>query len=218
MALSANITIVTGTDTGVGKTVLTGLLVFYLRRTGIDAVALKPFCSGSRADARHLRSMQDNALTLDEINPFFFREPLAPLVAARKHRRKISLERVVSFIQSHEREHVIVEGAGGLLTPLGEGFTILDVARELGASLIIVAPNKLGVINQTLLTLRAVEGRAQVVLMRQRRQDASAKSNCTILEELIAPNQVFDFPFLKPRDNPFKTQRRRGATKEINHG
>ena len=80
MALTSNITIISGTDTGVGKTVLAGFLVFYLRRTGVDAVALKPFCSGSRADARHLRSMQDNVLTLDEINPFYFRQPVAPLV------------------------------------------------------------------------------------------------------------------------------------------
>jgi dethiobiotin synthetase len=199
LAISAEITVVTGTDTGVGKTVLSGLLVFFLRRVGIDAVAVKPFCSGSRADARHLRSMQDNALSLDEINPFHFREPLASLVAARKHRRKISLDRVLAFIRAYaqQRQHVIVEGAGGLLTPLGEGFSLLDIVQELGANLILVAPNKLGVINQTLLALRAVEGRAQVVLMRQKNEDLSAASNCAILRELAAPCQILDFPFLK---------------------
>ena len=202
MAVAANITVISGTDTGVGKTVLAGLLVFYLRRTGIDAIALKPFCSGSRADARHLRSMQDNALALDEINPFFFPEPLAPLVAARKHRRKVSLERVMAFIRGHEREHVIIEGAGGLLTPLGEGFTILDIVRELQANLIIVAPNKLGVINQSLLALRAAQGRAQLVLMRQRRSDPSTKTNCAILRELAAPSPVYDFPCLRTKKTP----------------
>ena len=141
--------------------------------------------------------MQDNALTLDEINPFYFREPLAPLVAARKHRRKISFDRAINFIRNHEREHVVVEGAGGLLTPLGEGFTILDVARELGANLIIVAPNKLGVINQALLALRAAEGGADLVLMRQRKADPSAKSNVPILRELVAPAIVYDFPYLR---------------------
>jgi dethiobiotin synthetase len=191
------VTIVSGTDTGVGKTVLAGLLVFYLRRIGFDAIALKPFCSGSRADARHLRSMQDNALTLDQINPFYFREPLAPFVAARKHRRKISLERVLTFIRSHRNEHIIVEGAGGLLTPLGEGFTILDIARELAANLIIVAPNRLGVINQALLALRAAEGDTQLVLMRQKRDDPSAQSNCAILQELTAPAPVYNFPYLR---------------------
>lgn len=197
MALSSNIIVISGTDTGVGKTVLTGLLVFVLRRAGMDAVALKPFCSGSRADARHLRSMQDNALTLEEINPFYFREPLAPLVAARKHRRKISLDRVLIFIGSYHREHIIIEGAGGLLSPLGEGFTILDVVRELKANLILVAPNKLGVINQTLLALRAADGRAQIVLMRQKNPDRSAKYNCALLRELAAPARVYDFPYLR---------------------
>jgi len=190
-------TVISGTDTGVGKTILTGLLVFYLRRTGIDAIALKPFCSGSRADARHLRSMQDNALTLNEINPFYFREPLAPLVAARKHRRNIPLNRVLSLIRSHKRELIIIEGAGGLLTPLGEGFTILDIVHELGAKLILVAPNKLGVINQALLTVRAAHCRAQLVLMRQKIPDPSARFNCAILRELAATTPVFDFPHLR---------------------
>lgn len=194
---NSNITIISGTDTGVGKTVLTGLLAFFLRRIGVDAVALKPFCSGSRADARHLRFMQDNALTLDEINPFYFREPLAPLIAARKHRRKISFERVVSFIRSYKREHVLVEGAGGLLTPLGEGFTILDIVREFDARLIIVAPNKLGVINQALLALRVAERSVGLVLMRQQKPDPSAKYNCAILRDLAAPVQVLDFPYLR---------------------
>lgn len=197
MALTSNITVVSGTDTGVGKTVLTGLLVFFLRRTGVDAIALKPFCSGSRADARHLRSMQDNALTLDEINPFYFREPLAPLVAARKQHRKISLDRVLSFIRTYQREHIVIEGAGGLLTPLGEGFTILDVVHELEANFILVAPNKLGVINQVLLALRAAQRPAQLILMRQKKPDSSAKYNCAMLRELAAPAPVYDFPYLR---------------------
>ena len=201
MAVGPNITVISGTDTGVGKTVLAGLMVFALRRSGVDAVALKPFCSGSRADARHLRSMQDNALTLDEINPYFFSEPLAPLVAARKHRRKISFHGVLSFIRKHQQqhEHVIIEGAGGLLAPLGERFTILDLARELDANLIIVAPNKLGVINHALLTLRAAQRPAQLVLMRQRKSDPSANTNPAILRELAAPAPVYDFPCLRTK-------------------
>jgi len=147
--------------------------------------------------------MQDNALSMDEINPFYFREPLAPLVAARKYRRKISIQRVLAYIRGHaeQREHVLVEGAGGLLAPLGEGFSLLDVIRELGASVILVAPNKLGVINQTLLTLRALDGRAQVALMRQKKQDPSAQSNCALLRELAAPAPVLDFPYLRVQKN-----------------
>jgi len=143
--------------------------------------------------------MQDNVLSLDEINPFHFREPLAPLVAARIHHHKISVDRVLAFIRNHakQRQYVLIEAAGGLLTPLGEAFSILDIVQELDANLIIVAPNKLGAINQSLLALHAAEGRARLVVMRQKTEDASAESNCAILRELAAPCQIFDFPFLK---------------------
>src|SRR5260221_14172519 len=89
---------ITGTDTGVGKTLLTALLLAHLRQNGVPALALKPFCSGGRADAELFHALQDGDLTLDEINPFYFREPIAPLVAARKHRRRIQLDDVLKNI------------------------------------------------------------------------------------------------------------------------
>lgn len=196
MAIAREITVITGTDTGVGKTVLTALLVRHLRGQGINAFALKPFSSGSRSDARILRAAQDNALTLDQINPFHFPEPLAPLVAARKRRRKISLERVLHLIRQIDCDHLLIEGAGGLLTPLGENFTLLDIVTALDAALIVVAPNKLGVINHTLLTLGAANRPATVVLMEPRKSDRSARTNPAILQELIAPCPILSFPFL----------------------
>ena len=93
------------------------------------------------------------------------------------------------------------QGAGGLLTPLGEAFSILDIVQEFDANLIIVAPNKLGAINQSLLALHAAEGRARLVLMRQKTEDASAESNGAILRELSAPVPVYDFPFLPGTKN-----------------
>src|SRR2546429_4432134 len=99
---------ITGTDTGVGKTVLTGLLVTHLRNQGTDALAIKPFCSGSRADAKLLQAIQDRELTLEEINPFYFPEPVAPLVAARLHRRAITLRQVLAHIERvrHSRSQI----------------------------------------------------------------------------------------------------------------
>ena len=79
---------ITGTDTGVGKTVLTTLLTRFLCERGSNVAALKPVCSGSRADARALRTAMNGALTLDEINPWHFRAPIAPLLAARKENRR----------------------------------------------------------------------------------------------------------------------------------
>ena len=94
------IVFITGTDTGVGKTLFTGLLLTHLRRRGEGALALKPFCSGTRADARLLYELQGRELSLDETNPFYFPEPIAALVAARKHRRHISLRQVLSHLQT----------------------------------------------------------------------------------------------------------------------
>src|SRR5258708_5061536 len=106
---------ITGTDTGVGKTVLTGLLLSHLRQHGCRVLAAKPFCSGDRSDARLLRALQDDELELDEINPYYFPEPLAPLVAARIHRRSIKARDVLSHI--HKLAGLVREAARRLAGP-----------------------------------------------------------------------------------------------------
>src|SRR3569623_609561 len=95
---------ITGTDTGVGKTIFTGLLVRHLREQGVHALAMKPFCSGGRADVKLLRAMQDAELTENEINPFYFPKPVAPLVDARRSKRLISLAKVVHEIKTLARQ------------------------------------------------------------------------------------------------------------------
>src|SRR5271167_2933423 len=91
---------ITGTDTGVGKTVLTALLTRFLRERGVNAAALKPICSGGRADACVLRAAMDGALSLDEINPWHFRAPIAPMLAARKENRRVKLSQVLAPIRA----------------------------------------------------------------------------------------------------------------------
>src|SRR5208283_3205139 len=106
---------ITGTDTGVGKTVLTALLAQHLRRRGIRVAALKPMASGDREDARELQAALDGALTLDEINPWHFRASLAPLLAARREHRRVRLAGVLAHIREMQKRFdvVLVEGAGG---------------------------------------------------------------------------------------------------------
>src|ERR1700722_12577845 len=87
---------ITGTDTGVGKTVLTALLTRFLRERGLNVAALKPVCSGNRADARALSAAMNGALKLDEINPWHFRTPLAPLLAARREKRRLKLSQILA--------------------------------------------------------------------------------------------------------------------------
>ncbi len=93
------IVVVTGSDTGVGKTVLTSWLTRWLRATGVNAVALKPLCSGGRADAVALHAANGGALTLDEVNPWHFRAALAPVLAARREGRGVRLEEVIAHVR-----------------------------------------------------------------------------------------------------------------------
>lgn len=193
---------VTGTDTGVGKSVLTGLLLAWARQSGRATLAVKPFCSGGRADARLLRSLQDNALSLDEVNPLFFEEPVSPLAAARRHRRRIALPEVVRPIRdvADRCDELLIEGAGGLLVPVGENWSVLDLICELGCETLVVARNRLGTINHTLLTVRALRSagirKVQVILMDAARGDASTASNAALLTELLGSTPLTVVPWL----------------------
>ena len=196
---------ITGTDTGAGKTVLTALLVRHLREHGVNAVALKPVCSGGRGDARALQTAMNGALALDEINPWHFRAPIAPRLAARRERRQVRLAEVLAHIHAMQKrfEVVLVEGAGGLLSPLGEDFDSRDLLAALRATPVIVSPNRIGVVNQVLLALNALpRGRAagaRIVLMSPPRPDASTGTNAGLIAELSATKRIFEQPWLGGR-------------------
>jgi len=193
---------ITGTDTGAGKTVLATLLVSSLRRDGLKAAAFKPVCSGGRDDARKLFTAIDGVLSLDEVNPWHFRAPIAPALAARRERRRVTLPQVVRHLRrfGDAFESVLVEGAGGLLSPLGEGFDSRDLIRKLRAAPIIVAPNKLGVVNQLRLTLEALpkdlRRKSRIVLMSPATSDASTPLNAGLLGEFFDRRRIFLLPWL----------------------
>ncbi len=200
--MGSRILFITGTDTGVGKTVLTSLLTRHLRERGVAVAALKPICSGGRADARALHSSLDGALTIDEINPWHFRAPLAPLLAARREHRRVDLANVLAHVRSVQRRFdvVLVEGAGGLLSSLGEDFNARDLIIALRAVPIIVCPNRLGVVNHVLLTVealpRVIARRAPVVLMSPRRPGLASRTNPRLLAGMLGPDRVHEFPWL----------------------
>jgi dethiobiotin synthetase len=193
---------ITGTDTGVGKTLLTGLLLCHLRERGCHALAMKPFCTGERGDVEILYALQDAELERSEINPFYFKRPLAPLVAAREQGGSVHLREVLAHIRKLSRrcQILLIEGVGGLCVPLGPGFTITELIGRLRCRLIVVSRNKLGTINHTLLTARtaqeAVGERLMVAVMDQAVRDPSCGSNVEILAELLEPVPVFSIPFL----------------------
>ena len=216
---SPRIIFITGTDTGVGKTLLTGLLLHHLRQSGCHALAMKPFCCGSRADTEFLRAVQDGELTLDEISPFFFAEPLAPLVAARRRHCSICLQDVFRRIKriASRCQCLLIEGIGGLLVPLGEGFTVRDLIARLGCEVIVVSRGRLGTINHTLLTVEALQRieihRLKAVLMSSQKGDSATRSNGLILAELLAPTPVLPVGFLGR--NPLRLEALKKSEKKI---
>lgn len=202
---SARILFVTGTDTGVGKTVFATLTTRSLRAHGFHVAALKPICSGRRDDARALHRAAGKALSLDVVNPWHFRAELSPLLAARREKKRLRLPPVVAHIRRIARrfEVVIVEGAGGLLSPLGEDFDSRDLIQALGAEAIIVCPNKLGAVNQVRLVLealpRATACQAHIVLVNPAQPDAASETNAQLLAKFLDPDSLCVMPWIAAR-------------------
>lgn len=188
---------ITGTDTGVGKTVLTALLLAYARRKGIRALAVKPFTAGGKGDVRLLQSLQPGELTDAEMNPHAYAAPLAPWMAARG--RGVTLDGIATSLRALRRrcDLLLVEGAGGLLSPLGERYTFADVRQRLDGRILVVAPNRLGVLNHVLLTLhRLGKTSAGLVLMGQAKPDAAAISNARAVRRWTALTPTWELPWM----------------------
>lgn len=152
---------VTGTDTGVGKTIVAATLARLLRMNGVSVGVMKPVTSGCREVSGELVS--DDALLLsqaagigisDDVAPYRLREALAPAVAAMIDGVKVDFPLIKAAFDrlASSFDFVIVEGAGGLMVPLSGGLLVSDLALELGLPLLVVARPGLGTINHTVLT------------------------------------------------------------------
>ncbi len=188
--------LVTGTGTDVGKTVLTTLLIRRLRTSGLKVLAFKPLCSGGRDDARRIHRASAG-VPLEVINPWHFRPPLAPAIAARRAGRPVSLAEIVGHLRYHasQVDLALVEGAGGVLSPLAEDGDVPELVSLLQARPVLVAVNRLGVIHDTRSALacfpRKLAERIPVVLMAPALRDASSRDNPGYLRDLLGPERVF---------------------------
>jgi dethiobiotin synthetase len=193
---------ITGTDTGAGKTLLTAILLHDLRESGVRALAMKPFCSGGLGDVKLLNRVQNQALSQGAINPFYFPEPVAPLVSARKSGQKIAWQSVLGSIKRVKKycDCLLIEGSGGILVPLGEGYDVRDLVKKLACPVVVAARNRLGVINQVRLTVESMQyvgiKDIMVVLMGIKKCDISTQTNAKIIAELVAPMPVLEVPYL----------------------
>lgn len=157
--------LVTGTDTGVGKTLVAGAIAAHLHERGRAVEVFKPVATGCRRsregliseDAEFLAACSDSRRSLAEISPLRYAPACAPNLAAKIAHRPIELDEIFAAYRSLQgaADAVIVEGIGGLLCPITDDFWVIHLARMMALPLVIVARAHLGTINHTLLTIHA---------------------------------------------------------------
>jgi len=195
--------LVTGTDTGVGKTTVACAIAAAAAARGCRVGVLKPLETGCRPDPRgvlipedaeNLRYFSGCRESIDAVCPYRFAEPLAPSVAALRDGHEIEVDAIVDRIKDFRRRFdlTIVEGAGGLLVPIWQDTTFADLADQAELPLLIVVGNKLGAINHAQLTAgwaRAVglETVGYVVNSLQEKDDLAARTNIDVLADLLGP-------------------------------
>ena len=161
---------ITGTDTGVGKTLVTAALAAWCRGRGVDVGVMKPIsCGGSVRAAESDTSLLARAARVDDppelITPVQFRDPLAPYAATLRSGRRVEWRRIARSFAELRRRHdvLLVEGIGGLLVPIDRRRTAADLAKRLRLPCLIVARLRLGTLNHTLLTVEAARRRGLAV-------------------------------------------------------
>lgn len=158
---------ITGTDTGVGKTVVTAALALYLKQRGRRVAVMKPIETGYSketpfdSDAERLRTAIETDLSLDLVSPYRFSVPLAPLDAARAAGVTIEMDRIAAAFHTlaSDQDFVLVEGVGGVMVPLSESTDVRDMITSLRLPALVVGRTALGGINHALLTIEALRQR-----------------------------------------------------------
>ena len=181
---------ITGTDTGVGKTYVTCLILETLRKLGQDAVGYKPVACGDRYDAIQLAAVS-GGLELDDVNPVYFSAPVAPYVAGMLSNHQADPALWIAGFDRLAARHskVFVEGAGGWEVPIAPNYRISDLAADLSLPVILVAANKIGALNHIILTVNAIRAKglacAGIILNQlEDEMDTAMITNKGVVEEL----------------------------------
>jgi dethiobiotin synthetase len=184
--------LVTGTDTSVGKTFVASGLIRYARSKGIDLVGMKPICTGDNGDVRRLVEAGDSCEPEHLVNPVWYRTPVSPYTASIIEDRLIDLSTIREAFEQLAGRHanVLVEGAGGIAVPISVDYDFRDLARDLRLNVIIVAANRLGVLNHARLTVEAARAAGltcSLIALNSVQADAdlSQSTNFSVLEHLI---------------------------------
>jgi dethiobiotin synthetase len=207
---------VTGTDTGVGKTLVSAALLYAARNAGLRTLALKPVAAGCEQTAEGLRNedalMLQQAVTeplsYQQINPIALAEPIAPHVAAMQAGVNLSAQRLAGFcrgVMSKPADLCLIEGAGGWRVPLNDRETYARLPQELGLPVILVVDLRLGCINHALLTAEAIrrDGLTLAGWVANRVDPspmAAEAHSLTFLKQALAAPLLGDLPRLQQPD------------------
>ncbi|HEU5046737.1 MAG TPA: dethiobiotin synthase [Rickettsiales bacterium] len=164
---------ITATGTGIGKTFITAALTRQLRSRGASVVALKPVISGfdpaklEESDTGILLKAQGLPLSqanAHAISPWQFSAPISPDMAAEAEKRPVDLKELIAFCRNNERQdYLLIEGVGGVMTPIGGDYTVLDWMTALGYEAIIVTGSYLGTLSHTLTACHCITGRGMPI-------------------------------------------------------
>jgi dethiobiotin synthetase len=208
---------ITGTDTGVGKSLVTSALVRCLIQRGIDVGVMKPIETGvsrsakARSDGARLRRAAGSCDPMAEVSPYAFRLPVAPVSAARAEGTTVRIATIIRAFHTLRQKHTFmaVEGVGGVYAPLTSSLNVLDLLYQLRLPVIVVGQSGLGGINHALLTLHALRQRNIPILalvLNQRRPVRTKtvrlqeQSTVTLLRQLSQVPVVGPIPY-RPRVN-----------------
>lgn len=187
---------ITATDTGVGKTLVASALAACLTQRGIDVGVMKPIETGVtrsrklQSDGARLKNAAGSCDSMAEICPYIFRLPVAPLSAARAEGKTIRMATIMRAFGHLRRKHTytIVEGAGGLYTPVTQSFNMLDLIYQMKLQTLVVGESSLGGINHALLTIHALRRRKIPIVALVLSQCRPARTKTARLQEQSTVN------------------------------
>jgi dethiobiotin synthetase len=203
-----------GTDTGVGKTLVTAAMLQAFTALGHRTVGMKPVAAGAELingtwaneDVTLLRAASSVSAAPELVNPYLFRDPIAPHIAAERKGVNIEIPRIRAAYDAlcHQADVVLVEGVGGFRVPLTNTMDTADLAVSLGAPLILVVGMRLGCINHALLTMEAITARklhlAGWVANRIDPEMSAYEENLATLSRRINAPLLAEVPNMQPAD------------------
>lgn len=204
---------ITGTDTGVGKTVVTGTIIKALHALNVKAAAMKPIETGCRiidnipypSDGMFLKETALMDEDISRITPYCFETPAAPFVASRIENKNIDIDFIKTRFDLLMDRYgkVVVEGIGGIMAPIRKNYFVSDLIKELALPVIVVCRPSLGTINHTLLTINyalkeGIEIAGIIInFSRPEENTIAEQTNRSALEQLSPVALIGTLPYLK---------------------